>query len=163
MAWFRVKLTEEEQRIVTEDRECHPEDHVRRKMWVIWMLHCGLKRKQAARLAGIGLATVQRYVVAFRDGGLEGLRQWNVYCPTSELSTYRDLIRKSFEEHPVSTIAEACERIYQLTGLRRGLTQVRNFLKDLGLKWQMIRAIPVPPKKTWMNMSQTKLSFSTRN
>jgi hypothetical protein len=41
MAWFRVKLTEEEQRIVKEDRECHPEDHVRRKMWVIWMLVYG--------------------------------------------------------------------------------------------------------------------------
>lgn len=163
MAWFRVKLTEDEQRIVKEDRECHPEDHVRRKMWVMWMLHCGVKRKQAAQLAGISLATVQRYVAAFRDGGLEGLRHWNVYGPTGELSSYRDLIRKSFEEQPVSTIAEACERIYQLTGLRRGLTQVRNFLKDMGLKWQMIRAIPVPPKKTWTSMSQTRPSFSTRN
>jgi hypothetical protein len=27
---------------------------------------------------------------------------------------------------------------------------VRKFLKDLGMKWQCVRAIPVPPKKTWL-------------
>src|SRR4029077_1724589 len=42
----------------------------------------------------------------------------------------------------------ACDRIFQLTGLRRGPSQVRKFLKDLGLKYQQVRMIPVPPKKT---------------
>jgi hypothetical protein len=34
-----------------------------------------------------------------------------------------------------------------LTGLRRGPSQVRKFLKDLGLKFQRVRMIPVPPTK----------------
>ena len=45
------------------------------------------------------------------------------------------------------TIAEACQRIEELTGLKRKPTQVRQFLKKTGLKWQMVRALPVPPKK----------------
>lgn len=163
MAWFRVELTEDEQRMVQEERESHPESHVRRKMLVLWSLHCGLKRTQAARVAGVGLATVQRYVAAYRDGGLAGLRRWNVQGPVSDLAASRNAIREAFEQHPVSTIAEACVRIEQLTGLRRGQTQVRRFLKELGLKWQRIRAIPVPPKKTWPNMSPSRPCFTTPN
>ncbi len=78
MAWFRVDLTEDDQRVVSAERESHPVPHVRRKMWVLWSLHCGLKREQAAKLAGVGLAAVERCVAAYRDGGLDGLRRWNV-------------------------------------------------------------------------------------
>ena len=160
MSWFRVGLTEDEQRVVNEERESHPESHVRRKMLVLWSLHCDLKRTQAAQLAGVGLATVERYVAAYRDGGLAGLRRWGVQGPVSDMAAYRDAIRESFEQQPVSTIAEACVRIERLTGLQRGPTQVRRFLKALGLKWQRIRAIPVPPKKTWPSTSKSRPSFS---
>ena len=54
-------------------------------------------------------------------------------------------------------------KIEQLTGLQRGQTQVRQFLKGLGLKWQRIRAIPVPPKKTWRSMSPIRPCFMTPN
>lgn len=163
MAWYRVGLSADEQQLVVAERESHPEPHVRRKMLVLWSLHCGLKRAQAAQLAGVGLATVERYVAAYRDGGLAGLRKWNVQGPVSDLAAYQDAIRASFENQPVRTTAEACERIYQLTGLRRGLSQTRKFLKGMGLKWQRIRAIPVPPKKTWRSMSPTRTSFTTSN
>ena len=163
MAWFRVQLTDEEQRVVKAERESHPELHVRRKMLVLWALHCGLKRQQAANVGAVGRATVERYVAAYRDGGLEGLRRWDVQGPVSDLAAWRDAIRESFEERPVSTIAEACARIEQLTGLKRGPTQVRKFLKGLGLKWQRVRAIPVPPKKTWRSTSPSRPSFATLN
>jgi transposase len=158
---FRVQLTEEQQRVVNEERLSHPNPRIREKMLVLWLLHNGFKRQQAAQVAGVGRATVQRYVAAFRDGGLDGLRQWNVNRPVSEMAAYRELIRESFEKHPVCTVAEAAERIFQLTGLRRGPSQVRKFLKDLGLKFQRVRMIPVPPKKTWPSTSKPKPNFST--
>jgi hypothetical protein len=52
----------------------------------------------------------------------------------------------SLSELPVRTIAEAADRIEQVTSLHRGLTQTRVFLKDLGFRWQRTRAVPVPPK-----------------
>ncbi len=77
----------------------------------------------------------------YRDGGLEALRtSGREYQPTSELAAYEKLIRKSLEQQPARTIAEACQRIKDLTGVERGPTQVRQFLKGLGLKWQMVRA-----------------------
>jgi transposase len=163
MAWFRVQLTEEQQRIVHEERVAHPNPRVREKMLVLWLLHCGTTREKAAEIAGIGRATVQRYVAAFRTGGLDGLRQWNPRRPSSEMAADRDLIRESFEKEPARTVAEACDRIFRLTGLRRGPSQVRKFLKDLGLKFQRVRMIPVPPKKTWRSTSRPRPRFTTPN
>ena len=93
MAWLRIVLTEEQQRVVNEERDSHPQEHVRRKMLVLWLLHCGLTREKAAGVTGLGRATVQRYVAAFRDGGLDGLRRWGVKGPVSDLATHREAIR----------------------------------------------------------------------
>jgi transposase len=135
MACLRIHLTAEEQRVVNEERTSHPNPRIREKILVVWLLHNGMTRQKAADIVGVGRATVQRYVAAFREGGLNGLRQWNPNRPVSEMAAYRELIRESFEKQPVSTVAEAGERIFRLTGLRRGPTQVRTFLRDLGLKW----------------------------
>ena len=77
------------------------------------------------------------------------------------MAAYRELIRESFEKQPARTIAEACDRIFELTGLRRGPSQVRKFLKDMGLKFHRVRAIPVPPKKSWPSTCRSKRLFST--
>lgn len=161
MAWFRVHLTEEQQRIVKEERVAHPDLPVREKMLVLRLLHCGAKREEAAKIVGVSRTTVHRYVVAFRTGGLDRLRSCGHHRPQSEMAAYRAVIRASFEGRPVHTIAEACDRIFELTGLRRGPSQIRKFLKDMGLKFHRVRAIPVPPKKTWPSMSRPKRLSST--
>ncbi len=163
MAWLRIQLTEEQRQIVNEERSSHPNLCVREKMLVLWLLHNGLTRQKAAEIVGVGRATVQRYVVAFREGGLDGLRRSHLNRPVSKMAVDRDLIRESFEKQPARTVAEAGERIFQLTGLRRGPSQVRKFLKDLGLKFQCVRAIDVPPQKTWPSTSKLKPSFSRPN
>ena len=71
MAWFRVHLTEEQQRVVNEERVAHPDLRVREKMLVLWLLHCGSKHEEAAKIVGLSRTTVHRYVAAFRAGGLE--------------------------------------------------------------------------------------------
>ena len=160
MAWFTIDLTDDEQQIVNQERDTHPQEHVRRKMLVLWLLHNGLTRQQAAIIAQLGRATVQRYVAAYQQGGLEGLRQWDVTGPVSELADHADTIRESLTQKPVRTIAEAADRIQELTGIRREATQVRVFLKGLGFTYKRIRAVPVPPKKTWASMSLPSASSS---
>ena len=163
MAWLRIQLTEEQQRIVDEERSSHPNLRVREKMLVLWLLHKGVTRRKAAEIVGVGRATAQRYVVACREGGLDGLRRWDHNQPVSKRAAYRDLIREAFEKPPARTVAEAGEPIVQLTGLRRGPSQVRKFLKDLGMKWQCVRALPVPPKKTWPSTLPSRPSSSRPN
>ena len=146
MAHSPIALSESDHDIVTTDLEAHPDPVVRRKMLVLWLSHCGVTRVQTATVAQRGRATVQRYLAAYRDGGLDGLRRCDITGPTGELAAYRELIQADLTTTPVRTAAEAADRIETLTGLRRGLTQTRTFLDSLGFQWQRTRAIPVPPK-----------------
>ena len=100
MAWLRVRLTEEQQHVVNEERSSHPNPRIREKMLVLWLLHNGVKCQDAAKIVGVSRATVQRYVAAFREGGLDGLRQWNPNRPVSEMAAYRDLIRGPSRSNP---------------------------------------------------------------
>jgi len=163
MGWFRVQLSEEEQWIVGAERREHPHEPTRRKMETLWLLHHGLTRERAARIVGVGVATVKRYANAFRDGGLDGLRRWEKKGRTGSLEAHRELLAESFRERPVSSVAEAADRIEQLTGIRRGLSQTRSFLQKLGLRWQRMGAIPVPPKKVSRSMWQSSSGFSLTN
>ena len=129
MVGFLLALTEDERRVVNAERDAHPEAHVRRKMLVVWLLHCGLTRTKAAEIAGLSRATVQRYVAAYRAGGLDGLRRWGVRGPVSALVAHTHAIREALINRPVWTAAEAAEQIERMTGLTRKPTQVRKFLK----------------------------------
>lgn len=146
MARCPIILSESDQAIVSAERDAHPDPIVRRKMLVLWSTHCGVTRVQTAAVAGLGRATVQRYLVAYRVGGLDGLRRWGVTGPVSDLATFAERIRADLNATPVRTTAEARDRIAALTGLHRGLTQTRTFLAGLGFTWQRTRAVPVPPK-----------------
>ena len=137
MAWFPIALTDDEQRVVNAERDTHPDAHVRRKMLVLWLLHHGDTRERAASITGRGRATVQRYVTAYKDGGLDGLRRWGVAGPVSDSVAHADIVRESLTANPVRTTAEAADRIEQLTGIRRKPTQTRVFLAGQrhSLRW----------------------------
>jgi transposase len=85
-------------------------------------------------------------LAAYRTGGLDGLRQWDVTGPVSDLAAFAERIQNDLAATPVRTTAEARDRIEAITGLHRGLTQTRTFLAGLGFTWQRTRAVPVPPK-----------------
>ncbi|WP_396275132.1 helix-turn-helix domain-containing protein [Hyphomonas sp.] len=161
--WFKFDLTEAEIAVVLEDRHSHPNRSIRERMNVVWMLHNGTQREEAAKLANVSRSTVQRIVRTFRANRLDGVRNWDARGQVSEMEPFRDIICKSLEESPARTVAEAAERITELTGLERKPTQVRKFLKDMGFGWKRSRAVPVPPKKVWRSTHATSKSFSTTN
>jgi len=67
---------------------------------------------------------------------------------------------REFGQRPPHTVAEACERVEQLTGVRRGRTQVREFLhENLGLRWRTVAAVPVPPKLTLAEQAAEQAAF----
>src|SRR5258708_37068851 len=98
MARIPIQLSESEQTTVASERYSHPDLHVRRKMLVLWSVHSGLTGLQAGKVAGVGRATVQRYLAAYRTGGLKGLRRWSVVGPVSELASHAEAIKASLNE-----------------------------------------------------------------
>ena len=73
MGWFRVPLSDVEQPLVLDHRDCHIDRLMRQRMWALWLLDCGETRPQTAAILRVSRATVQRPVAAYRTGGLSRL------------------------------------------------------------------------------------------
>ena len=125
----RLTFSQEEQQALHKERFEHPHPRVQQRMEVLWLISQGLVYPEAARLAGVSEATVDRYVAVYRQGGLEALRQFQWGNSASELLQHRDSWEESFRQNPPHTVAEACQRIKDETGIERKPTQVRAFLK----------------------------------
>jgi transposase len=125
----RLTFSEEDQQALHRERFEHPHPRVQQRMEVLWLISQGVGYAQAARLAGVAEATVDRYVAVYRQGGLAALRELKWGTGTSELLDHRDSLEESFRKNPPHTVAEACQRIKDETGIARGPTQVRAFLK----------------------------------
>lgn len=125
----RLTFSAEEQQALHKERFQHPHPRVQQRMEVLWLISQGLTYNQAARLAKVSEATVDRYVAVYRHGGLEALRQFQWRKPTSALLEHQRSLEESFRHNPPHTVAEACQRIKDETGIERRPTQVRAFLK----------------------------------
>ncbi len=126
-----LTFSPEDRRVLSSERYTHPDPRVQRRMEVVWLISQGETQARAGVLAGVSKATVERYVAIYRSGGVTGLRRFHWVKPVSVLETHRGSLEESFREHPPHTVAEACERIKALTGVERGETQVRAFLKTV--------------------------------
>ena len=125
----RVVFTEDDRQVLHKERFEHPHPRVQQRMEALWLVSHGLVYPEVARLSGVSEETVDRYVANYRQGGVEALRQLNWGKSTSELLTHRDSLEESFRRNPPHTVAEACQRIKDETGVERRPTQVRAFLK----------------------------------
>lgn len=142
-------FSDEDLKLIEHSRYHHLHPHVQRKMEVLWLKSHGLPHQQIADIAGVSLRTVQRYLDQYLEGGLEAVRRHNWIGPQTELLQHESSLEEYFWEHPPRNTKEAAKVIFEQTGLRRGLTQVRSFLKEhLALRFRKVAAIPVPPNMT---------------
>jgi transposase len=155
-----ITFTADDRRALAQDRYHHPDPRIQRKMEVLWLKSHGLPHDRIAASADVSRRSVQRYLDQYLEDGLEGLRRGPWPHPESALAEHETSLEEYFREHPPRSAKQARAVIEQRTGLRRGLTQVRYFLKDrLGLRWRKTGAIPVPPKKTIQEHAREQATF----
>jgi transposase len=155
-----ISFTDEDRRSLAHDRFHHPDPRVQRKIEVLWLKSHGLGHDDIATLADVSRRTVQRYLNEYRDGGLAGLRCGRWHQPRAALAEHRESLEEFFAKNPARSAKQAQAVIERQTGVRRGLSQVRHFLKEsLGLRWRQTGAIPVPPKKTIQEHAREQAAF----
>jgi transposase len=81
-------------------------------------------------------------LILYKHGGLDEIRKENYYRPESELLKHSESLEKYFREHPVSSISEAITIIEKLTGIQRKKSQVRVFLRKLGMRPRKVGSVP---------------------
>jgi transposase len=144
-----ITFSPDDLRAIAHHRCHHPDPRVQQKMEVLWLKSHGLSHDRIAAYAGVSRRTVQRYLRDYRTGGLDRLRRCRWHPPAGALREHEAPLEAYFGEHPPRSARHAQAVIEQQTGVRRGLTQVRHFLRDrLALRGRKVGAVPVPPKKT---------------
>jgi transposase len=126
----RFTFTPEDLHALRHERFHHPHPRVQQKMEVLWLKSRGCSHTDIARLAGVSRRTVQRYLDAFAAGGLEPVRRLPWKGKAHELAPHQGSLEDYFLLHPPRSTREAQVVIAEQTGVHRGLTQVRAFLKS---------------------------------
>ncbi len=127
----RLTFSDEQRQALRKERFEHPHPRVQLRMDVLWYISLGETYSNAARLGGVSDATVDRYVAIYREHGIEGLKRFDWHGTPSELVAHQASLEELFRAAPPHTTAEARRRIEEATGVNRGLTQVRRFLKKV--------------------------------
>lgn len=139
---IRIEFTKEEIEKLHHEHSYNPHPLVRKRCEAVYLKALGYPHQEIGRIVRISQPTLRNYLKTYQEGDLEKLKELNLYCPSSELDKYSDILREEFKKNPPATINQAVERIEQLTGLRRSPTQVRQFLKRLGVKRRKAGHVP---------------------
>lgn len=101
-----------------------------------------LSSSQISSILGICENTVRNYLHAYQEGGIQKLTEICFYQPQSELKSFDDAVKAHLTRNPPSTIKQACAEIAEITGVERKETQMRHYLKSLGLSYRKVAGIP---------------------
>jgi len=143
----RFTFTPEDLAAIRQQRYHHPHPRVQQKLEVLWLKSQGLTHEESARLADVSRRSVQRYLDEFAEGGLARVRRLSWQGKANELAAHRASLEDYFLEHPPRSAREAQAAIEAQTGVRRGLTQVRAFLKKVSAS-AGARSAPSRPRPT---------------
>jgi transposase len=138
----KININERDIPLFRYYRYNHPHPKVQVRMEALLLKSQGLPHYKIENLAGISNSTLRRYLCMYIDGGIEELKKINYVGPKSELLEHEETIEGHFRKYPPKSIKEAIAVIEELTGIKRKPTQVRKFLKSIGMELRKVGMIP---------------------
>jgi len=139
---IKINVTESDKQLLSQERYNHPHPRVMLKMDVVYFKSLGLENDLICKITGVCGNTLREYLKQYNEGGVERLKEVNFYRPNSELNMYSVTIEKYFTDNPPSSISEASAKIEELTGVKRGETQTRKYLKSLNFRYMKTGSVP---------------------
>ncbi|RAM48083.1 MAG: IS630 family transposase, partial [Hapalosiphonaceae cyanobacterium JJU2] len=139
---IKIEFTPQDMQALNYERYHHPHPRVQIKMEALWLKSQGLPHQEIVRLTGISPNTLRSYLHDYLEGGIEKLKEINFNRPTSKLIEHKQKIEDYFRTKPPANINEAINKIEELTGIKRSPTQVRLFLKSIGMRCLKVGFVP---------------------
>jgi transposase len=102
----------------------------------------GAQRGFIAEVLDLHPNSVTGFIVMFNEGGLERLERWREGDPDGELGDFDRRTRDYWDKNPPRSVKEAAAHLEKVTGIRRGLTTIRGYVKRLGFKYLKTGGIP---------------------
>jgi transposase len=141
-AMIQLNIKPEDKQVIAEGRYTQPHPRVMQKYDALRLKDCGLSNSVICTVLGICNNTLLSFFKQYNEGGLTRLNEIKFNQPESDLKAFSTTIAKYLEENPPRSISEAAAKIELLTGVKRGETQVRKFLKEQGFRFRRIGTVP---------------------
>jgi transposase len=125
----KIKLAEEKQKLLNISYSKEYSRRVQIRAMAVNMHLNEIATSTIAKTLCKSEKSVYNYIKIYNEKGILGLLQENPYRPKSDLESYSEIIVESLESEPCATINECCERIENITGIKRSPTQVSTFIK----------------------------------
>lgn len=140
---YILNISEAEIQELNYERYYYPSPLVQKRLHVIYLrATTNLTNKMIGLIVDRHPNTITKDIKCYLSEGIEGLKTVNYGTNSSKLLDHKTSIEAFFKTHPPTTIKEAQHRIEELTNIRRSLTQIRCFMKRIGLKRYKTGHIP---------------------
>ena len=140
---IKFEFSDAEIEALNYERYHHPHPQVQRKMEALYLKSQGMPHGQILQLCRIqSRTTLVAYLRQYEAGGIEALKQMHYKGQSSQLNEHIPSLKAYFETHPPRTAAEAQAAIERLTGIKRCPTQIKAFLKRMGLRCRKVGYLP---------------------
>jgi len=139
---IQIEFTSNEIDTLFEGFKNHPHPKVRQKMLVLYLKANGLAHKEIRDICRITKTTLTSYLKSYIQYGIAGLIVLKYKGQPSQLNDHTDKVKKDFEDDPPSTLTEARQRIFELTGIQRSIPQIRAFLSRIGMRRLKTGSLP---------------------
>ena len=147
---IKILFSQEQIDLLFEEKRKNEHPIVRKKAEVLYLKALEYPHGEIQKISRLSEPMLVSYMKEYIEGGIDRIREIKSYRPKSELDIHKDVIKKYFDEHPPQNSAEAGQRIFEICGLKRSPTQIRAFLKRIGLKLRKVGYVPgkqVDPEK----------------
>ena len=132
---IRIEFSQQDVKKLDHDRYHHPNPKIQKKMEVLYLKAKGISHREICRLSGVSHTTLVSYLHQYAEGGHERLKELGYRGRPNELSEHKKFLQTYFEKHPPQNVTEAGSAIEKLTGINRKPTQIRVFLKKIGIQF----------------------------
>lgn len=139
---IKINLSADIQATLMDLHQNHIHHIIRQRAHVLLLRSENLLNDQISNITGLSEPTIIDYVHQYLEKGESWVTTLNFRKPVSQLQSFDAEILAYFEKNPVSTIAQACQEVSRLTGVTVKNTQMRAYLKKLGIKWRKVGGIP---------------------
>jgi transposase len=137
-----IQFTEDEIQVLERERHSYPHPRIQKKMEAVYLKSMQVTHGEICRLCRISRPTLAKYLHAYQSEGIEGLKSWEYKGRSNELTTHTKSLEAHFKKHPPATSMQAVEEIERLTGIRRSPTQVREFMRRVGMRFRKTGFVP---------------------
>lgn len=139
---IKILFTDADKLALEQARYNYPHPRVQRKMEVVYLKSMNVAPGEICRLCSISRPTLAKYLHTYQADGIEGLKRWEYTGRENQLLPHSDSLEAHFRLYPPTTSNQAVEEIEKITGIRRSPTQVREFMRSIGMRFRKMGFVP---------------------